>query len=299
MSWEERWHPLREEWVVVAAHRGRRPWSGETRAAALSPPAKYDPTCYLCPGNTRVGGQRNPDYEGVYVFDNDHPCVGPGAPQDLEELPPIYANRPAVGLSRVVCYSPRHDSTLAELPLSKVEALLGTLQEQYVELAARPEVEHVLCFENKGEVVGVSNPHPHCQIYATNFTFKTIEVEAAATRRHFEAHGKSLMQDIIAAERSDGRRVLAERDSAIAFVPYFARWSYETIVSPKATHPSIAELSATELTDFASVLREVLVRFDNLWNMPFPYVSVLHQAPCGPKPAEGFQLSHPDSHAVA
>lgn len=290
MSWEQRWHPLREEWVVVASHRGRRPWGGELRAKAHEAPPPHDPSCYLCPGGTRVSGAKNPQYDGVYVFDNDHPCVGPEAPRDLERCPGIYANRPATGLSRVVCYSPRHDLSLAELDARSFRALLETWQQQYRELAARPEVEHVLCFENKGEVVGVSNPHPHCQIYATNFTFKTIEIEAAATRRHFERHRRSLMEDIIAAERADGRRVLAERDSAIAFVPYFARWSYESIVTPKAMHASIADLDARELSDLALVLQEVLVRFDNLWRMPFPYVSVLHQAPCGDAPQPGFHF---------
>ena len=294
MTWEQRWHPLREEWVVVAAHRGGRPWSGETRAAPEQAIAAYDPSCYLCPGNPRVSGQRNPEYEGVFVFDNDHPCVGPDAPRQLEQVVAPYANRRAEGLARVVCYSPRHDLTLAELELARIEALLGAWQEQYRELAARPEVAHVLCFENKGEVVGVSNPHPHCQIYATNFVFKTIEIEAAAASRHYAAHGeargRSLMQAIIEAERADGRRVLCEHGSAIAFVPYFARWSYETIVTPKEMHASIADLSAAEIADFAAALREVLVRFDNLWRMPFPYVAVLHQAPCGGAENKGFHF---------
>ena len=179
----------------------------------------------------------------------------------------------------MVCYSPRHNLTLAELSVSEIEALLRTWQEQYLELGARPEVNHVLIFENKGEVVGVSNPHPHCQIYATNFVFKTTEIELGAAQRHQHETGRVLFQDVIAAEKSDGRRILAENASALAFVPYFARYAYETYVAPKATHASLSDLTPAELGDFARVLSEVLIRFDNLWQMSFPYVMALHQAP--------------------
>jgi UDPglucose--hexose-1-phosphate uridylyltransferase len=152
-------------------------------------------------------------------------------------------------------------------------------QAQYRELAARPDIQHVLIFENRGEVVGVSNPHPHCQIYATNFIFKTTEVELEAERDHFAQTGRILFRDIIAAEQADGRRVLAENAGAVAFLPYFARYAYEAIVAPKATHPSIADLTEPELLELAQALEELLVRFDNLWQMPFPYVMALHQAP--------------------
>lgn len=281
MVWEERWHPLREEWVIIAAHRQDRPWSGEQVKEFFPsrPVPAYVPDCYMCPGNLRVSGIRNEDYKGVYVFDNDHPCVGTDAPGELEVPPGINRNQPARGLARVACYTPLHNTTLAELEPGQIEELLRTWREQYRELGGRPEVNHVLIFENKGEVVGVSNPHPHCQIYATNFVFKTIEVEARAARRHRDETGRVLFQDIIEAERRDGRRILCERDSAVAFVPYFARYAYETYVAPKETHPSLTGLSDAELADLSFVLKEVLVRFDNLWRMSFPYVMVPHQAP--------------------
>jgi UDPglucose--hexose-1-phosphate uridylyltransferase len=288
--WEERWHPLREEWVIVAAHRQDRPWIGQEvgqRAAAVPP---YVADCYLCPGNGRVSGARNPSYTGVYVFDNDHPSVGPLAPRVAAPAAGIYRNRPAAGLARVVCYSPRHDLTLAELELPEVDRLLEVWQDQYRDLGERDGIDHVLVFENKGEVVGVSNPHPHCQIYATNFVFKTIETEAGAGERHLASTGHVLFQDVLAAEQADGRRIVVENDSAIAFVPYFARYAYEVFVAPKATHPSLAALSAAERRDFAAVLQEVLVRFDNLWQMPFPYVMPLHQAPTDGREYPGFHF---------
>ncbi|HYG77078.1 MAG TPA: galactose-1-phosphate uridylyltransferase [Planctomycetota bacterium] len=277
--WEQRYHPLRDEWVIVAAHRQNRPWIGEKVQRLEAPIPNYLPDCYLCPGNTRVSGRKNDAYAQTFVFDNDHPCVGMDAPAELAPPPGIYRNMPARGIARVVCYSPRHDLTLAELAPSEIEVLLRVWQEQYRELAARPDIRHVLIFENKGDVVGVSNPHPHCQIYATNFVFKTIETEVRASRDYMGQTGRVLFQDIIASERQDGRRILAENAGAIAFVPYFARYAYEVYVAPKATHPSLAALSAEEIRDLAAVLKTTLVKFDNLWQMPFPYVMALHQAP--------------------
>ncbi|HEY9285149.1 MAG TPA: galactose-1-phosphate uridylyltransferase [Pyrinomonadaceae bacterium] len=295
MVWEERWHPLREEWVMVAAHRQNRPWSGETveRAAEQTPAYVHD--CYLCPGNLRVSGRRNPDYASTFVFDNDMPCVGPDAPRDLETPPGIYRNQRAAGAARVVCYSPNHGLTLAELGAGAVEELVGLWRAQFRELAARAEVRNVLIFENKGEAVGVSNPHPHGQIYATNFVFKHVETEARVSRKHLAETGRVLFQDILAAEREDGRRVVCENDTAVAFVPYFARYAYEVFVAPKATHPDITALDAAERRDFADVLRRTLVKFDNLWRMPFPYVMVLHQTPTDGGDYRGFHF-HAEFH---
>ena len=289
MVWEERWHPLRREWVVIASHRNDRPWHGETVDEARRELPSYDPTCYLCPGNARVSNHRNDAYTGVYVFDNDHPCVGPAAPAQLDAPAGIYQSRPAAGLSRVVCFTPRHDLTLAELSHDEIVNLLAVLQEQHRDLSAHRDIHGVLMFENKGEVVGVSNPHPHCQIYATNFLFRTLEVEAAAAAEHWRETRRSLLGDIIAAEEGDGRRVIASRSQALSFVPYFARYPYETYIAPREPHAHLAALTRAELDDLAGVLGETLVRFDNLWRMSFPYVLVFHQLPVGP-PSEGMHF---------
>lgn len=290
MVWEQRWHPLRREWVVVSSHRNERPWHGERVADAARRAEAYVADCYLCPGNARSSGHRNPRYSGVFVFDNDHPCVGPDAPAELDRPPGIYRNSRAEGSARVVCFTPRHDLTLARLPESEVLDLLRVLQDQYRELGARPEVRHVLVFENKGDVVGVSNPHPHCQIYATSFVFKTIEMEAEAQAAHLAEHGRPLFRDILSAEEADGRRLLVRRGEAVSFIPYFARYPYETYVAPRATHASLADLTPAELADFAAVLRETVIRLDNLWRMSFPYVLVLHQAPTDGRPHPGYQF---------
>ena len=297
-TWEQRWHPLREEWVIIAAHRNQRPWTGDTVDRRGDSAPEYSSDCYLCPGNARVQGQHNPKYDGIFVFDNDLPCVAPGAPANLATPEGIYRNQPAQGKARVVCYSPLHNTTLAELSLDQIRAVLKCWQDQYQELGELPNVNHVLIFENKGKVVGVSNPHPHSQIYATNFVFKTIAIEIEAAARHWHEYGRVLFSDIVAAEKADGRRIIVENDSAIAFVPYFARYAYETYVSPKHSHQSIADLSAHELSDLAAALQDVLVRFDNLWQL---FISV--RACAAPstdrrQARDGLSLSHRNPSAA-
>jgi len=290
MTWEERWHPLREEWVIIAAHRQHRPWNGETLEHDRSELPGYVADCYLCPGNLRVSGNRNENYSGTFVFDNDHPCVGHNAPTDLSRPASLFRNQPARGIARVVCYSPKHNLSLAELESSEIETLLQVWQQQYLDLSSRDDINHVLIFENNGEAVGVSNPHPHCQIYATNFVFKTIETEARLSQQHLSDTGRVLFQDILQAELDDGLRIICENDSAIAFLPYFARYAYEVYVAPKQTHASIATLRKGELRDFSSALKCLLVRLDNLWRMPFPYVMTLHQSPTTGQPNAGFHF---------
>jgi UDPglucose--hexose-1-phosphate uridylyltransferase len=280
-SWEQRWHPLREEWVIVAAHRQQRPWTGKTVAAAAAAaelPA-YDPACYLCPGNARIGGTVNARYATTFVFDNDHPCVGADAPRGVAAPSPLYRASPAAGAARVVCFSPRHDLTLAEMPPEAIADVVDVWRAQTRKLGARPEVRQVLCFENKGDIVGVSNPHPHGQIYATSFTWKTFDTELAVSARHLRDTGRGLMADIIGAEQRDGRRVLHEDEHVIVFVPYFARYAYEVYVVPKRRVAHVFDLNDAEAAALAGAISAVTIRFDNLWRMSFPYVQVLHQAP--------------------
>ncbi len=277
--WEQRFHPLRDEWVIVAAHRQNRPWIGDTVAHVLEKPPAYLEGCTFCPGNLRVSGRRNDAYASTFVFDNDAPCVGDEASDAAATGSEVLKSRPARGKARVICYSPLHNTTLAELAMGRVVELINVWREQYIDLGRRPGIEHVLIFENKGAVVGVSNPHPHCQIYATNFVFKHIETEVRTSNQHLARTGRVLFQDVLEAESKDGRRVLFENRTALAFVPYFARYAYEVYVAPRRTVASLAELDENETADFAEALSHVLVKFDNLWKMPFPYVMALHQAP--------------------
>ena len=280
MTWEQRWHPLREEWVLIASHRDERPWRGGSSQVDEAVIPSYVDDCYLCPGNERVSGATNRHYESVFVFDNDHPSFSLEAPLQLDEPAPPYQNRPATGVARVVCYSPSHNTTLAELSLDEIVILLKEWQQQQRELSALDGVDYVLIFENKGEVVGVSNPHPHCQISATNFVFKQIDVEVKTCQNYLAEHGRGLFPDLVKAEQQDGRRIVAESDRAISFIPYFARYAYETYIAPKRSYQFLSELSEEDLLDLAGVLQETLARFDNLWQISFPYVMLLHQAPC-------------------
>lgn len=286
--WEQRWHPLRREWVIVAAHRQDRPWRGERVAPVPRALPVHDPDCEFCPRSARESGAVNPDYRGIHVFDNDRPCVGAGAPRVLPAPPAPYRSAPATGVARVICFSERHDLTLARADVAAVAAVVRCWRAQRRELSARPEVRHVLQFENQGEVVGVSNPHPHGQVYATGFVFRTMAEEALACREHLAAHGEPLWQAIVAAEVADGRRLVAQNARAVAFLPWFARYAYETFVGPRRSVPSVADLDDAEVQDLAAVLHEVLVRFDNLWSMPFPYVLALHDAPCDGQDHAGF-----------
>lgn len=295
MTWEQRWHPLREEWIIIAAHRQNRPWVGERVNDSKVQIPEYDPDCTFCPGNLRISQERNPSYTQTFVFNNDHPCVSWDAPIELESVKGPNQNMPARGIARVLCYSPKHNLTLAELSIDETMTLIGAWQEQYHELGNHPKIHHVLIFENKGEVVGVSNPHPHCQIYATNFVFKTIETEARVSQKYLKENGRNLFQDIIAAEREDGRRIICENESAIGFIPYFARYAYEVYVAPKNAVASISELSDDDRVDFARILKQVLVKLDNLWQMSFPYVMVLHQAPTDGGEYTGFHF-HVEFH---
>ena len=275
-TWEQRWHPLREEWVLFTAHRGGRPWIGELKSPDAATVPAYDPTCALCPGNARLHGV-NPPYTGTFWFPNDLPCFGPNAPS-AADVCDLYRRRPAGGTAEVVCYHPDHGKTMADLTTDEVRAVVDLWTERYRELGTRPEVAHVLIFENKGSAVGTSNPHPHCQIYAGGLVYGHTAREVESSRRHFARTGEFLGQAILARELA-GPRVIAANDSFVACVPWFARYAYEVLVLPRRQVTSLADLDSTERRDLAAMLREVAIRYDNLWRMPMPYVMAIHQAP--------------------
>jgi UDPglucose--hexose-1-phosphate uridylyltransferase len=273
--WEQRWHPLREEWVLFTAHRGGRPWIGELKAPD-APAASYDPTCALCPGNRRLRGE-NPAYTSAYWFTNDLPCFGSAAAAAVDD-DDLYRRRPAAGTAEVVCYHPDHAKTMADLTEAEVAAVVDLWAARTAALAARPDVNHVLIFENKGSAVGTSNPHPHCQIYAGGLVYGHTVREVESSRRHVARTGGFLGQAVLARELA-GPRVVAANDSFVACVPWFARYAYEVLVMPRRQVASLVDLSPAERAALAGMLREVAIRYDNLWRMPMPYVMAIHQAP--------------------
>ncbi len=281
-KWEKRWHPLRREWIVYAAHRNNRPWNFDKKEQAITSPS-YDPSCYLCPGNQRVGGIQNPDYKDVFVFNNDHPVVGldapfiPAADQQLHNG--LYRRQPAQGIAKVVCYDPRHNITLNDLPVEKVVNVFKTLQEEMIFFAKHPSIKSVLIFENKGEIVGVSNPHPHCQIYATDIIFHVVEKEILDMNAYRKDNAGNIFSAIIDAERKDDIRIIAENDTAIAFIPFFARFAYETYIFPKRKHATLITMTDEELYGLAQVFQTVTRKYDKNFQTSFPYILAFAQAP--------------------
>jgi UDPglucose--hexose-1-phosphate uridylyltransferase len=296
-KWEKRWHPLREEWVVYAAHRNNRPWSFDKKERKENLAPSYDPFCYLCPGNVRISGIRNPDYKDVYIFDNDHPVVGLDAPSIDPGVSSLhhglFKRAEAKGIARVVCYDPRHNVTLSEVEHDAVTRVFLAWREETKAFLKNPKISYALIFENKGELVGVSNPHPHCQIYATDFTFNTIERELNAAEKYHSQHQRNLFLDIIDAEQKEGIRIIAENQNAIAFVPFFARYAYEVHIYPKKKHATLATMSDTELHDLAQVYQTVIRKYDVNFNMSFPYVMTINQAPL-----DGGTYNHYQCHLI-
>ena len=279
LVWEQRWHPLREEWVLYTSHRGGRPWLGEKKEPQTTGVPAYDPGCALCPGNKRLNGQ-NPVYSGAYWFTNDLPCFGSPAEvsqvANTEDL--LYQRRPAHGTAEVVCYHPDHGRTFADLTGDEARAIVDLWAERYRVLGARPEVAHVLIFENKGALVGTSNPHPHCQIYASSMIYGIIEREVRSSKKYFEEHSQGLGQAILAREAA-GPRVICENADFLGCVPWFARYAYEVFILPKQPAASLGDLSSSQRGSLADLMIDVAIRYDNLWQMQMPYVMVLHQAP--------------------
>ena len=292
LIWEQRFHPLRREWVLYTAHRGGRPWVGNTHRADFEAPPHYDPACALCPGNARVRGE-NPDYRGVYCFTNDLPTFDNGAPAPAT-TDDFYRARSVTGTAEVICYSPDHAKTFVDLDDDETRQVVALWQNRSRELAARPDVDHVLIFENKGALVGTSNPHPHCQIYAGNLVYGYTLAEVESSRAFYEQSGRFLGQEILRRE-AKGPRTICQNDTFLACVPWFARYAYEVYVLPKRQVASLADLNQREVADLGRIIRAVATRYDNLWQMPMPYVMAIHQAPTdGNYPFYPFHLEfHP------
>lgn len=285
-----RYNPLLEQWVLVSPHRTDRPWLGErTRPAAPSGPP-YDPQCYLCPGNVRANGGRNPRYDGVYVFDNDFPALLPDTPEASLDEDDVLVARSERGRCRVVCFSPRHDLHLASLPQANVRRIVDAWAAQTQELGALPFVSAVTIFENRGAMMGASNPHPHAQIWANERLPNDLAVETRTQAGYLRAHGTCLLCAYVEREMSDGSRVVFANDRIAAIVPFWATWPYELLVLPRAHRADLAAFNGAERDALAAATRDLVARYDRLFATPFPYSMGWHQQPAG---------THPSWHAHA
>jgi len=273
-----RFNPLTREWVLVSPHRTKRPWQGQVEEFPPENMPPYDPHCYLCPGNSRAGGKRNPAYTSTFVFDNDFAALLPETPQQtFEDGLLIAAGEP--GICRVVCFDPRHDLTISRMQPAAVRAVVDTWAEQHSELGSRPGVRYVQIFENRGAMMGCSNPHPHCQIWASYGIPNEPAKELAAQKDYLEAKGWCLLCDYLAQEERLRERMVCQNDHFTVVTPFWAVWPFETLVLAKRHMASLDVLDDAERSGLAAILQDITRRYDRLFNVSFPYTMGFHQQP--------------------
>ena len=284
-----RFNLLTGSWVLVSPHRAKRPWQGQQETPDRSVRPAHDPDCFLCAGNLRVTGERNPDYSGTYVFTNDFAALTTDAPDAPVSDNPLFQTGTARGTSRVICFSPDHSKSLPELTLPAIGQIVETWCKQSIELGAH--YPWVQVFENKGAMMGCSNPHPHGQIWANSFLPNEAAAEDTHQRDYLEKHGCPLLLDYVKAE-SGGSRVVAETEHWLAVVPYWAAWPFEILLLPKAHVPRLPALNAAQKQDLAVALKQLTSRYDNLFQCSFPYSMGWHGAPFN-----GMDSNHWQVHA--
>jgi UDPglucose--hexose-1-phosphate uridylyltransferase len=276
---------LTGEWVLVSPQRTQRPWQGQLEDVVSGPGVAYDPECYLCAGNVRANGESNPAYQGPYAFDNDFPALS--AKSELEQGQALFQSRGETGYCRVVCYSEKHHQALADMEISDISRALRCLADEFEQLSSRPDISYVQVFENRGQMMGCSNPHPHAQIWATSGIPTEVEKELRCQKAYFESHGQPLLLDYLAAELEDKSRLVCSNSKAVSLVPYWATWPFETLLLPRRTMAATNEMTEGELHGFASVLKATLQACDRLFGTSTPYSMGFH-----PKPSD--DQEHPE-----
>jgi UDPglucose--hexose-1-phosphate uridylyltransferase len=266
---------------MVSPHRNKRPWQGQIERLLPENRPVYDPQCYLCPGNERAGGERNPQYTSTFAFTNDFAALIADTP-DAESSHPLLTAGSARGTCRVICFSPRHDLTLPEMALSDIRRVVDLWGEQVLDLGKT--YRWVQIFENKGASMGASNPHPHGQIWASSFLPNQAAIEDQRQRAYYEQHGSPLLVDYAALEAERGERIVVENDHWIAVVPYWAIWPFEALLLPRQPVLRLPQLDNEQRDGLADILKRLLTKYDNLFEIPFPYSMGWHGAPTGDLP---------------
>lgn len=282
---------LTGEWVLVSPHRTARPWQGQVEEVAAEQRPAYDPACYLCPGNERAGGVRTPEYDSTYVFDNDFAALTPDLTPGEDDRKGLLVAQSERGICRVVCFSPRHDLTLGQMPAAAIRTVVDTWADQYVELGGLDWVRHVQVFENRGAMMGASNPHPHGQIWADERVPNEPAKELAQQRAHADGGG-CLLCDYLEIELDDGERIVTGNEHFTALVPFWAVWPFETLVLPHAHAGALPDLGPDQRDGLSDILRRLTRRYDRLFGVTFPYSMGLHQRPTDGDP-------HPEWHLHA
>lgn len=286
-----RYNPLINEWVLVSPHRAKRPWQGQNEAISTEKLPEYDPTCYLCPGNVRANGMNNPNYKSSFVFENDFAAMKQDEiiyEDDIRQT--FFKAQPERGISRVVCFSPRHDLTLPEMETKDIENIIRTWQKEYTDLGKIDYINHVQIFENKGSVMGCSNPHPHGQIWAQSSLPTQVEKTQKNLKLYFTKNNSNLLQDYLQAELKKDERIVIENEHFAALVPFWAIWPYETMIISKRHINKITDFTSDEVTYYAIILKQLTTKYDNLFSTSFPYSSGIHQAPTDGEKHEEWQF---------
>jgi UDPglucose--hexose-1-phosphate uridylyltransferase len=284
-----RYNPLTGEWILVSPQRTQRPWQGKVETVPSAQRPAFDPACYLCPGNVRSGGAQNPHYDGTFVFTNDFSAMIPLKEHGAVNEGDLLRAESESGVCRVVCFSPRHDLTLSDMSRQQITGVVNTWTDEYQSLARRPDISYVQIFENKGELMGCSNKHPHGQIWAQCSLPVIPAAEQARQEEYHAGHGSCLLCDYVTLERKLGERIVCGNELFIALVPFWAVWPFETLLLPIHHRPSLPDLSGEEREALADVIRRLSIRYDNLFGISFPYSMGIHQMP-----TDGFP--HPAWH---
>ncbi len=285
-----RLNPLTGDWILVSPHRTERPWQGQTEKRAAAAAVTYDPSCYLCPGNERAGGHRNPKYDSTFVFTNDFAALVPSTAPVRYSVGELLVAEGEAGTCRVICFSSRHDLTLSRMSVAEIRNVVDLWAEQYAELGTQPRTNYVQIFENRGEIMGCSNPHPHCQIWSNETMPNEPRKEQEHQLAYASDHKSCLLCDYLALEKKDGTRSVCENDDFLAVVPFWAVWPFETLLLAKSHIRDLTALGDSARTNLADILKRLTTRYDNLFEISFPYSMGFHQAPTDGEPHSEWHL---------
>ncbi|VAW20988.1 Galactose-1-phosphate uridylyltransferase [hydrothermal vent metagenome] len=284
-----RYNPLTGDWVLVSPHRAKRPWQGQVEKSVTEEKPPYDPGCYLCPGNERAGGKVNPDYKDTFVFTNDFSALLSGTPHGGIDEGELFKAESERGICKVICFSENHSLTIPEMPVTDIRKVVDLWCDEFRELSGKDFINYIQVFENKGAIMGCSNPHPHGQVWSSSSIPVEPAKECKTQKAYFEGHGRTLLSDYLKAELEKEVRILAQNESFVALVPFWAVWPFETMVVSKRAVQNILALTDEERTGLAGIYKQLTIMYDNLFEVSFPYSAGLHQAP-----TDGG--SHPEWH---
>jgi UDPglucose--hexose-1-phosphate uridylyltransferase len=270
---------LTGDWILVSPHRMKRPWQGKVEDLPADDRPSYDPKCYLCPGNQRSDGTINPAYEHAYVFTNDFSALLTDSPVGEYQVSDLLKAKSERGICRVICFSPDHHLTLPLMTDDAIVKVMELWQQEYVELSKYSFIKYIQIFENKGEIMGCSNPHPHGQIWASSSIPLELSKETTQQQLYFQQHGTSLLGDYLKTELQQQERMVVENEHFAALVPFWAVWPYETMIISKRHVQNVLQFTEQEKKSLASILKKVTTKYDNLFHVSFPYSAGMHQAP--------------------